>query len=405
MGRRIGIAICATAFALRLTAFLALGRATRPDVWESETIATNLLSGRGYVYEFLGATYRSYMEPLYPGLCAAVYALTGHSYLALGLVQAVLGTALVALVLACGRKVGGERAAFWAAGLAAVHPGLIAYTTKFHPFVLDSLLVLLVLAGCLFWSDQRPWRSALGLGAALGLCTLSRATILVCAPIVAWWVWRRDRARPARARLGRLALVAGAAALLIAPWVARNHAVHQRFMLTRSGTSLVFWLGNNPHRFTGSAATPTGEALHQLLPPEQQARLRTLDELGQQDFFLAEARDFVRAHPLAFVQRWLTKLGYFWWQSPQAGRLYPAAWFRAYQAYYLLVAALAIAGAAAHRRRPETWLVAGLCLAISLLQSAYYVEGRHRLALEPLLLLLAGAGAAQLLPWGKKVSS
>lgn len=399
---RLVHALLLLALAVRVGAFFALGRHRQPDVWESEAIATSLLEGRGFTFQFLGATYRSYMEPLYPGLCALVYALTGHSFLALGLVQAVLGTALVALVYACAGKLAGPRAALAAGGLATVHPGLIAYGTKFHPFVLDSLLVLLVVVACLFWVAERARRSALLVGAALGLCVLSRATILACLPVLAWWF--ATRVPGARARVAVAALALGAAAVIVAPWVIRNHRIHDRFVLTRSGTSLVFWLGNNPHAFSGSAAAPGGEPLYHRLPPADQARLLTLGELGQQDFFRAQALAHVRDQPLAFLGRWATKLGYFWWASPQAGHLYPKGWFRAYQAFYLALLALAVAGAVAQRRRREVWLVAGCCLAIALLQSAFYIEGRHRLAIEPLLAMLAGA-SLQLLPWGKKVSS
>ena len=388
---------------MRVAAFLVLDRVHHPDLWESEEIASNLLAGRGFVFQFLGTTYRSYMEPLYPALCAAVYALTGHSFLALGLVQAGLGTLLVALVFWCGRRLGGDAPALGAAALAAVHPGLVVYTTKFHPFILDSLLVLAVLAACLLLSTERPWRSALLLGAALGLCALSRATILVCLPVIAWWVWRR-----LERRMATMAVVLATAALVVAPWVARNHAVHHRFVLTRSGTALVFWLGNNPHAFTGSATTAGGGRVLELMPADERQRLLHLDELGQQDLLRAEAGAYVRAQPLAFLRRWAVKFSYFWWQSPQAGQLYPAAWFRLYQAFYLVTMALVVAAIAVHRRRPETWLVVGFCLAIALVQSAYYVEGRHRLTIEPLLLLLGGQGLAgllQLLPWGKKVSS
>jgi 4-amino-4-deoxy-L-arabinose transferase-like glycosyltransferase len=391
--RRVALGICLVALLLRMGAFAALDRAHHPDVWESETIATNLLEGRGFVYPFLGTTYRSYMEPLYPGLCAAVYALTGHSYAALGAVQAVLGALLVWLVFACGRRLATDRAALLAAGLAAIHPGLIAYATKFHPFALDSLLLLLVLWTCLAFAPAWPWRSAVVVGAALGLCVLSRATVLVASPVIGWWLWTHaERSRPAV-----LALVMGVAALVIAPWVARNAAVHHRFVLTRSGTALVFWLGNNPHAFSGSAATPAGEPLYELVPADERERLRHLGELGQQDLFMTEAATFVRAHPLAFLHRWVLKLGYFWWQSPQAGRLYPALLFRAYQFFYVAMMALVLMGAVVERRRREIWLVLGICLSIALVQSAYYVEGRHRLAIEPLLLLLAGPGLAWLL--------
>jgi hypothetical protein len=400
---RIALGLCLLALVVRVAAFLALDRVHHPDVWESEEIATNLLAGRGFAFEFLGTSYRSYMEPLYPGLCAGVYALTGHSFLALGLVQAVLGTALVGLVFGCARRMAGDGPAVAAGALAAVHPGLIAYTTKFHPFILDSLLVLAVVAACLFFSARRPWRSALILGAAIGLCALSRATVLVCLPVIAWWVWGRLEAR----RVPALAVILGTAALVVAPWVARNQAVHHRFVFTRSGTALVFWLGNNPHAFSGSATTPQGTPVLSLIPEDERERLGRLDELGQQDLLRQEAFDYVRARPLAFLRRWVVKLRYFWWQSPQAGQRYPGAWFRLYQAFYLLTMALVVAAVALRRQR-ETWLIIGFCLAIAVVQSAYYVEGRHRLTIEPLLLLLAGQGlarAVQLLPWGKKVSS
>jgi hypothetical protein len=222
--------------------------------------------------------------------------------------------------------------------------------------------------------------------------------VLVTVPIIGWWLWSHGGRR-------WLPLVLAAAALVMAPWVIRNLEVQHRFMLTRSGTGLVFWLGNNPHAFSGSAATPQGEALYELLPPEERARLGQLDELGQQDFFRDEALAYVRARPLAFVGRWALKLGYFWWQSPQAGYLYPGAGFRLYQAFYLAMMALVMVAVVRRRRQPEVWLLAGFCLALALLQSAYYIEGRHRLAIEPILLVLAGAGLGQLLPWGKKVSS
>ena len=43
-----------------MAAFFALDRAHQPDLWESEAIAQNLLAGRGFTYQFLGTTYRSY---------------------------------------------------------------------------------------------------------------------------------------------------------------------------------------------------------------------------------------------------------------------------------------------------------------------------------------------------------
>ena len=51
--------ICVIAFAVRLGAFFVLDRVRHPEVWESETIALNLLNGRGFVFPFLDVDYRS----------------------------------------------------------------------------------------------------------------------------------------------------------------------------------------------------------------------------------------------------------------------------------------------------------------------------------------------------------
>jgi hypothetical protein len=172
-------------------------------------------------------------------------------------------------------------------------------------------------------------------------------------------------------------------------------------MLTRSGTAFVFWLGNNPYLFTGSAMTPDGSAVIERVPALVRDRLYALDELGQQDYFEREAIQFVRERPYDFLKRWAVKFGYFWWFSPQTGLLYSREWLIGYKIFYVLTAALAAIGVAVRWQEragtPTEWsatlMILGCCLVISLLQSFYYVEGRHRLAIEPLLLIFAGGGA------------
>jgi hypothetical protein len=73
-----------------------------------------------------------------------------------------------------------------------------------------------------------------------------------------------------------------------------------------------------------------------------------------------------------------------------------------YELWYLPVLALAVWGSlfalrsrASRSRSTALLIVVGVGL-ISATQAVFYVEGRHRLAVEPLLLVLAGVGAAEL---------
>jgi hypothetical protein len=383
--------------------FVATDRFRHPEVWESEVVATNLLEGRGFTYETLGTPYRSYMEPLYPALCAAVYRVTDHSFLAMGLVQVLLGTALVWLVMVCALSIALPPVALVAGLLAAVDPGLIVYTTKLHPFVLDTALWFSAFAAVLAFNPVRPWRSTIVTGGLVGLCLLTRPTILACLPVMAWWMWTRST-DALRERALRCAVLGLCIAAVAAPWVWRNYQVHHRLMLTRSGTAFVFWLGNNPYLFTGSAMTPDGVPVINRVPPAVRAELSRRDEVGQQDYFSDESFAFIRAQPMAFVRRWVAKFGYFWWFSPQAGQAYPSAWFRLFQVVNAALLALALLGvvigwqeaAGVPARRGAILLILGCCLSISVLQSLYYVEGRHRLAIEPFLLMFAGIGVVSI---------
>lgn len=399
--RWVLLGVCLVAAALRAGAFVVLDRFHHPEVWENDTIARNLLEGKGFTYSFLGTVYRSYMEPLYPVLCALVYRVTGYSSQALALVHVLLGTLAVWLVFQCGRALASERVGLLAAGFTALHPGLIVYTTKFHPFILDSLLFVAVLAACLAFHGQRAGWSSLRLGLVTGVCVLTRPTIVASLPLVAWWLWRQvSRSTRRWLRVGGIWVVTVVA--VVGPWVWRNYQIHHRLILTRSGTPMVLWIGNNPSVFTGSALTADGRPLLiDVLPPAAQREVLMQDELGQQDWFLRQARDCIVADPVSAIRRWVVKWWYFWWCSPQAGLLYPPTAFRLYQGWYLMLFGLAVRGVwrlwrTAHvgGDRPHLgwWLVFGICLATALVQSLFYVEGRHRLLLEPFLALLASQG-------------
>lgn len=396
MPRHLVLAICLLAAAVRIAAFVAFDRFRHPEVWESETVATNLVEGRGFTYTTLGTVYRSYMEPLYPGLCALVYRLTNHRYWVLGLVQVLLGTGLVWLVMVCAHHLGPPGAAIIAGALTALDPALILYTTKFHPFVLDAALWFASFAAVLAFTPDRPWRSIVLAGGVIGLSVLTRPTILACLPVMCWLIWTRSNDR-LLLRAVRCAVLALCIGVVVTPWVWRNYQVHHRLMLTRSGTSFVFWLGNNPYIFTGSAMTRDGGEIINQVPESVRADLARRDELGQQDYFRDEAQRFVFAQPAEFVRRSIVKFAYFWWFSPQAGLLYPAAAFRLFQLFSAALLGFAAPGvwiswrdaAGDPMRRGAIVFAVGCCLSIAAAQSLYYVEGRHRLMVEPFLLMFA----------------
>jgi hypothetical protein len=110
------------------------------------------------------------------------------------------------------------------------------------------------------------------------------------------------------------------------------------------------------------------------------------------------ALDFIRQHPAQAAGLYVAKLKAFWWGSESTGILYPSGWVLAYDAWYVAVLALAASGCWRGLRdptsRPGVVLVLATLALISLSQAIFYVEGRHRLAIEPLLLVLSAGGLA-----------
>ena len=375
------LTIAVIAFLLRLGYAAGTGALRHPQTWEEEAIATNLIRHNVFLFTSAIGSNRAYAEPLYPFMAAGVYFVTGHSQTALVLLQLLIASATVWMVgWAAELATGTAAAAIVAATLAAIHPGLIQYSSVLHPFVLDAF-AFIAAAAMLVRYRQSP---TLGRGAAaaaiIGAGALTRPTILVLLLPLCW-------IRPRRA----LVLVPIALAL-VAPWTIRNAVVLHHFILTRSGTGFVLWLGNNPNT-TGSATDVHGQPLIKTLPPGVLRNLSALDEVQRDRYFRSAAWAFIRSDPAAAVRRVIQRVYYFWWFSPQwgFGYRYPPLLKMAYRLWWgLLLVSIAI-GAATTRHR-DVRLMAACAVLISMLQCLYYVEGRHRLAVEPLLLPLAAVG-------------
>ncbi len=387
--RRSLLLIGLTAVLFRFAFALKTGMLWHPETWEPETIVNHLLAGEGFIYEYLHTVYRSYCEPLYPGLVAAVYWVTGHSQPAMVLVQILLFALTAVFAAQCGWTVTRDRRVAGLAGfLVAFHPGLILYSMKLHPLVLDSLFLTLVVWATLRYAHSPTRRRAAAIGLLCGLCALTRPTVVIALPLICGWVWRVT-GDSVRTRLKRIFLLLALTGAVLSPWVIRNYVVHRQFMLTRSNTPFVFWLGNNPQA-TGSALDRQGRPVMELAPPEFLRKLETADELTQNRLFGEAARAYVVSNPIGFLRRTWDKWVYFWWFTPQAGLLYPQNQFRIYRIGWFFMACAGLwglgrAGTLPAGVRASFGFLVVFVAVIGAAQSLFYVEGRHRLAVEPLL--------------------
>ncbi len=365
---------------VRFIVGLATGGIRHPQLLEYDWIAQSMIAGRGFLFPHLDVNYYSFAAPLYSWISFAGYWLFG-SIIPLMLIQMAAGAILATVASLIAERLYAGSIAGTAAGLlVALHPGLVIYSaTKAHPLTFDALFFGLALLQALRIAGRPTLRRFIVFGLIVGLGTLSRGTIVIFLPIAGLWLLAITPKRNWPNAIRNLIVAGLCSAAIIAPWTIRNSVLHHQFVFLLTTDAEDFWRGNNPHA-TGGSYLDNGTLV--------------IDTLSSQD-------DFIRASPSSFVRLFLTKLYQFWWFAPQTGIEYPTAWRNLYLLYYVLVLFLALLGVwRTIRVGPPAshfaMLILVFLVALSILQSLYYVEGRHRWGIEPILLALSGVGFAAL---------
>lgn len=384
--------VAAIAIGVRLAVQLGLGFYQGPERWEYEDLARSLVAGNGYRIEHLGTDYQAFATPLYAFLLAGTYLLFGDPALGAGVLQIVLGGALAATIYALGLRLDGELSAGLGAALVAVHPGLVIYSTKVHALNLDAVLVVLLVLLLTLLRDAPSPRSTLVYGSVVGMTALERPTLVLFA--VAGIASLLPVVRPRAAVVRALVVVALVTALAVLPWIVRNAVVVGRPVLTTTAGE-VLWRGNNPAA-SGSSLTLDGRPILDAAPDVRDLVWGKPETL-QSDLFTRLAIQYIVEDPLRAARDTARKFRDFWWFGPTIGTLYPKGWTALYVLYYVGLLALATLGATLLARAGKRWEVGSIALVfltVSVLQSLFYVEGRHRWQIEGLLVLLAAVPLA-----------
>ncbi len=394
------IGILVVAFLLRIALIIAFKTYAHPVEWEYEIIANNLLAGEGYAYDFLNTRYMSFNTPLFGFLCAGVYAVTNHSYFAILLIQSFFAACLVLTVFKIAALVFDEYVGIIAAGLVTFHPAFLYYDVfNLLPFSIDSFLIAAITLFVLKNKDRPTLKAASMIGALIGVAVLSRGITGVLLPFVLiYFLFRRPIHLVSRLKIA--ACILCGTFLILAPWLIRNFAIHKQFVFISSTSGENLWRGNNLYA-TGTSYDKNKTPVFYLTPQTFRETVFSMNELEQQQFFKREAFDFIRANPGMAATLYAKKIYYFWWFSPQSGIIYPKNYLLIYRVYYTLILSFFIVGlifAFASSKRDvfgSSLILICIPVCICLGQSLFYVEGRHRWLVEPIMIIFFSYGIAE----------
>lgn len=342
-----------------------------------------------------------FKPPLYPHVLAVLYDLFGARPAPVYLLQSLMGAATCVLVLGLGRVVFTPRTALVGALVCALLPILPFLEFQLVAEPLTTLLTMAALVLLVARGERRRLVAVAGL--MIGIAALGRPNLLVLAPVLACWLWRRDGRR-----LGAALVLLVGIGVGIAPATLHNMR-EGRLVLVSANGGVNLWTGIRPGA-DGASAIPIGILWDDV--QLEAAEAGAPDPAAADRWLLRRSLDQMRDDPARAVVLFGRKLLLLVnahegrnnigadWLAREHGMVTLHRWWPG----FWLVAPLALLGLAAVLRPrwfgldrparpalvPLLWTLAALALVVV----PFFVNARFRQPLLPLLALLAAHGAA-----------
>jgi 4-amino-4-deoxy-L-arabinose transferase-like glycosyltransferase len=185
------------------------------DFRHYEQAALSLLQGNGFGPEYD-------RPPLYPMFIAGNYRIWGRHFVALRIMQALLGAVCSAGIFLLTGKIFGDRAGKFAGWISVFYPYYIFISGLLYPTLLNTFLLIAVIYFLLFALEKQSVVYLFAASFCLGLGALSVTASFVFLPFLLIWLFFITGFTIQR-KLVYLCIILFAAALPIAPWILYNH--------------------------------------------------------------------------------------------------------------------------------------------------------------------------------------
>lgn len=225
---------------------------------------------------------------------AATYFVLGQTYLGVVVLNLLASLAIIMLGERLGSHYFDRTTGLWTAAILAAWPNLILFVS-----ILSSELwfIALTMGGLLAWERGRGpmnWTGLVLAGLLWGAACYMRPVILLL-PVALAIASLFQGFWPLLRQSGRALVAIVLIVLVVLPWSLRNERVFGERVMVSTNFGANFWMGNNPDT----------QGIYMPLPD----RVNGMGEIERSDVLKEEAMAYIRAEPMAFVQRTLAKAG------------------------------------------------------------------------------------------------
>ncbi len=197
------------------------------DTAHYDKAAKAIIAGEGFGegYEFSQFFQKEYaLPPLYPVFLAAVYFIFGPSFLAVRLVESILGAWLCVLIYKIALRLFNQTTATLAGYFSAVFPHLVFLTGLLYVENIFTLLLALGIWYCLRWQEERKPSLIISASLMFGLACLGRPVVFAFYPFLALWTTFVCKGEK-KQKVFATATIVVVTILTLTPWTVRNYLI------------------------------------------------------------------------------------------------------------------------------------------------------------------------------------
>lgn len=379
--------------------------------------------------DWLGGSEVFTLPPLYPYFLAVVYFLLGHGYVAVYVIQSLLGLVNIYLIYSIGKKVFTGYAPLIAAAIATLYGSFMFMESKLMSTTLALTLGLCLMRLLLKAGETQTLTLWGACGALLGVTALARPETLLFVPFAAFWIHRVTRRGASRKPVAAIDqyLLAGRNSwfalsvfiafviIAVSPATMRNWVVSDDWSLSNlisSQAGITFYQSNNAKArglyfflsregFSGNPKVQAEE--EKTLAEKATGHPMVRSEVTR--YWMNKGLSWIVANPGRFFVLECLKLVRFLGSYEYSTEYIIYVERESVKSLWLtclpfaLITGLAAAGILMQRKegfRPPAMLLVLFVLSNFLVVMMFYVSSRYRMPSAPYLILFAAAGVERL---------
>ena len=387
-GHYLSILIFLLALIVRLLVVLQYSDIPEGDAYVYDNLAVSLSQGKGYVNS--DGTAHSWYPPFYPFFLSIIYRFFGHSYIAVKIIQSIIGALSCVFIFLIARRIHSAVLGILSSSISIFYLPFIKSAERLLSEPVFTFLLLLIVFYLLKMQEDKRIRNCIIVGLLSGIALLTR-NMAILFPFFMLPVFIYSERGCFRNILKKYVVILLFFGLSISPWIIRNYKVHHRFIPSSAEGGIAFYVSYFPpggvYGFSGASDPAVGEVYSKIQSPA----LRN-------EFLFKKTLDFIVNNPKKVIVLEFKKILYLW--APFDWEIVEGRWFNF--PYVIMLPFFALGLFFVLKEFMKFYPVLLPIIYVQIMTLIFYGSPRFRLPIDPYIFIIAMLGILNIRVWVQK---